>query len=473
VPTIVSFNKRIPPDTVGGAGRGTLAELMAKRKTEADALSASMAPQETPTIMQGLGHVAQTISAGIREGRAANEESTSRDELAKIVAGINPDTGATPEQLANIGRYNPELARQYQEEAVQARRDAAARQAAIDDQEDEQRFRAGESEQERKARHEEADASRAVTLSEGKAGRDLTVSENATTRQQQLDIEGKREAADTAKVVLADALASKKPLDERGQLYHDYSQGLLGGPPGSDAAYKALNDGLAKINAPPASTIINNNPDSNKFYGQLDEKLGQDAAETAKQLPVAMSTLGDIAKLRELSKTVSTGPVPGWVASRFGNFESAGQAFQSIIMTMAPKLHQAGTGSQSDIEYGGILQSLPAIQNWPQGNAMILDIMEQKANINRQAAEIANNVALRKIDRATGQAQLEAVYAQHLNIPPELTKFLADDKASNAGAGKWNSDNPNAPAPATGAPDAEEDPADAIIRKKYSTAPVR
>jgi hypothetical protein len=85
-----------------------------------------MGPVETPTIMQGLGHVAQVISGGIQEGRAQRDESAARDALAKIQATVGLE-GAIPAQLAEIGRYDPEIAQQYREEAVQARRDAAAR----------------------------------------------------------------------------------------------------------------------------------------------------------------------------------------------------------------------------------------------------------------------------------------------------------------------------------------------------------
>jgi hypothetical protein len=122
----VNFNKRVPP---GAASRGTLAELMAKSQAAADARASAVAPVETPTIMQGLGHVAQVISSGIQEGRAQRSEAEARDALAKIQATVGLE-GATPAQLAEIGRYDPQIAQQYREEAVQARRDAAARAEA-------------------------------------------------------------------------------------------------------------------------------------------------------------------------------------------------------------------------------------------------------------------------------------------------------------------------------------------------------
>jgi hypothetical protein len=117
--TVVSFNKRVPP-AAAGAGRGTLAELMAKSKAAADAKAAAMQPQETPTIMQGIGHLANVAASGFLQNRAEGRESASREELAKLQAGIGLGE-ASPEQIAELGRYDPQLAQQYREEAMAAR----------------------------------------------------------------------------------------------------------------------------------------------------------------------------------------------------------------------------------------------------------------------------------------------------------------------------------------------------------------
>ena len=175
----ISFNKRIPPGT---GSRGTLAEMMARAKAAADARNTAMTTIETPTIMQGVGKLAQTLSAGLQERWARNEEQTGREELARIKAGIALE-GATPEQLSQVGMYDPELEQQLREEAVQARRDAAARAEAVANREDTQVFTAGESSLERAAREKSEAAQRALTASEGQAGRDVTVSEGQAGRE--------------------------------------------------------------------------------------------------------------------------------------------------------------------------------------------------------------------------------------------------------------------------------------------------
>ena len=114
MPTAVTFHKRVPQGS-----RGSLAELMA-RQAEAARASTSAQDIQTPTIMQGLGKLGQ-IGAGVfNERRAAKAEASSREALAKLIAGVG-EGGATQQQVADMGLHDQVLAEQYRREAVESR----------------------------------------------------------------------------------------------------------------------------------------------------------------------------------------------------------------------------------------------------------------------------------------------------------------------------------------------------------------
>jgi hypothetical protein len=121
--TVVNFNKRIPP-RAAGAGRGTLAELMAKSKAAADAQTKAVGA-ESPTIMQGIGNLAQVISGGIREGRAERQLDTANKEVGSLMGKVDPAQGASMDIISQAQQYDPELAKSLLADRVQRQRSLA------------------------------------------------------------------------------------------------------------------------------------------------------------------------------------------------------------------------------------------------------------------------------------------------------------------------------------------------------------
>src|SRR6187431_841034 len=105
--TVVSFNKRLPP-AAAKTGRGTLAELMAKEKRFADAKQAA-GEIESPTIMQGFGKLANVAVNAMQENRAANDYSEQQGRFRTLMASIDPEKGATSEQLEQSGEFDPDV----------------------------------------------------------------------------------------------------------------------------------------------------------------------------------------------------------------------------------------------------------------------------------------------------------------------------------------------------------------------------
>ncbi len=94
-----------------------------------------------------------------------------------------------------------------------------------------------------------------------------------------------------------------------------------------------------------------------------------------------------------------------------------------FIKRIAPTLRAPGSGSTSDIEYQGMLQSLPALANQPKANAMIISIMKAKADLNVQRSEIVTRYQAGEIDVST--ARKEIAKLDRLSImTPEMKKAL-------------------------------------------------
>jgi hypothetical protein len=124
MPTVVSFNKRIPPAAAGSASRGTLAELMAKQKAAADAQTAAAGAQ-SPTIMQGIGNLAQGLSAGIREGRATTQLHEANAAVGGLMGKVDQTQGAGMDIISQMQQYDPEMAKSLLADRMQRQRTLA------------------------------------------------------------------------------------------------------------------------------------------------------------------------------------------------------------------------------------------------------------------------------------------------------------------------------------------------------------
>ncbi len=149
-----------------------------------------------------------------------------------------------------------------------------------------------------------------------------------------------------------------------------------------------------------------------------DQWAGYKAAGT-----VSASNAQDFGVLDELIKIAPQGPVVGPLAETFKGFSSAGDAFQSIVKRIAPTLRAPGSGSTSDIEYQGMLDSLPALKNSPEGNVMILSIMKAKAQINVARSEVITAYQAGELNLGEARKALNDLDRQSI-ITPEMRQAL-------------------------------------------------
>ena len=174
------------------------------------------------------------------------------------------------------------------------------------------------------------------------------------------------------------------------------------------------------------ATTVNvggDNPADGALRKKLSEKEGERWSGLKEAGAVSAGLGQDFQALDQLMTVAPQGPVTGRLAEAFPGFSSAGDAFQSIVTRVAPTLRTPGSGATSDIEYEGMLKSLPRLRFKPEANRAIGEMMKSKAALNVERSEIVSAYENQKIDAATARSALEAVNKKSI-ISPELKTAL-------------------------------------------------
>jgi len=149
---------------------------------------------------------------------------------------------------------------------------------------------------------------------------------------------------------------------------------------------------------------------------------------------IAASAMQDFAVMEELIGLGPQGPLQGAIAEMFPFTSDAGTALTSIINRVAPTLRVEGSGSTSDIEYAGMLKSLPKLMNTPEGNRLVLQIMRNKAQMNMLYGQIAERVYTGELSRQDAFKEISKLKKMPL-ISPETKAYLDRlEKPSGAGS---------------------------------------
>ena len=195
-------------------------------------------------------------------------------------------------------------------------------------------------------------------------------------------------------------------------------------------------DRVGGVKAPSDSlvTINNGEPGDGELRKSLDKSEGDQWAKYKAAGDVSASSQQDFQILDELIKIAPQGPLTGRLAEAFPGVSSAGDAFQSIVKRIAPTLRAPGSGSTSDIEYDGMLRSLPALSNKPEANVMINQIMKEKAHINVERAQIISDYQTNAISAAEARRAMAELNKRSI-ITPEMKRALG---LVNSGTGKSN-----------------------------------
>jgi hypothetical protein len=168
---------------------------------------------------------------------------------------------------------------------------------------------------------------------------------------------------------------------------------------------------------------ININPGERAFDSEFGKIEAQQFGTMLTAGSKAASQMQDFEVLRELTKIAPQGPLTGRMAEYLPGFDSAGSAFQSIVKRLAPTMRVEGSGSTSDIEYAGMLQSLPALLNKPEANRTILQIIENKAQIDMERASVVTDMRNGDISQQEARRRLTEIGRRSI-MSPEMKRAL-------------------------------------------------
>lgn len=226
-------------------------------------------------------------------------------------------------------------------------------------------------------------------------------------------------------------LAYQEPKDSRTALQQNYEYAIAQGMT-PEQARQWVSSGTT-INMP-----------GGEAQTELQKKLAAQEAEILGKYLTAGNTASvlsnDLSMLGEVLQGAPQDPITGRLAQMFPGVSSAGAAAQSIINRVAPTLRVEGSGSTSDIEYAGMLRSLPSLQNYPEANRAILGMMQAKAQIDMERGQIVRDFRNSKQSEEAAQEmrrRLSELESRSI-MTPELSQLLARTSGSASGSGTSN-----------------------------------
>lgn len=129
---MAEFVSTTVPSAYSDASRAFSIKALEKRLADAQAANASATvPDLIPTPIQGIGHVVNQLAGGMNEARLEQKAAASKAELAKLIAGYNPDGPNAMATVGQIGVHNPELAATLMQNFHDARQNKAREDAAM------------------------------------------------------------------------------------------------------------------------------------------------------------------------------------------------------------------------------------------------------------------------------------------------------------------------------------------------------
>lgn len=185
----------------------------------------------------------------------------------------------------------------------------------------------------------------------------------------------------------------------------------------------AVRTGAEPAPSKPLVQVNTAEPADGDLRKKLDESEGKRWSDLQAAAVTSSGLQQDMDLLSELIDQAPQGPIVGRLSEYFPEATTAGAAFQSVVSRAAPGLRVEGSGSTSDIEYAGMMKSLPRLRNRPEANRLIVGMMQAKADINIHRGEIVNAYQTGEIDAAEARQRLSEINSQSI-ISPELRAMM-------------------------------------------------
>lgn len=224
-----------------------------------------------------------------------------------------------------------------------------------------------------------------------------------------------------------------------------------------DGLYNAKPDGtITKVGGGGTTVNVGGSAQS-ELSKKTDAEEATALGVILKAAPKAAAVTADLDLLTEVLQYAPQDPISGRISQLFPGVSSAGAAAQSIIKRVAPSLRVEGSGSTSDIEYKGMLESLPSLVNYPEANTAIAGMMRAKAQLDVERGNIVRQ--WQNSDRSP-----EATQAMRNALMELDTRSIMTPEMRRVISGLSGAEPAPAAAPPTGAPAA---PAVGTIKNGY------
>lgn len=357
----------------------TLDALMARQRDLTRELPSANRDMQSP--WQGAAYLGEVLANKINQGRIDRQLAEGRAGLANAMAGVDMSGNSIdPSQIAQVSQYDPDMGIKLWEMSAGMMQAARQREQALADRVyaagNEARINEREK-QEEIAREDRNRVSYGQPIT-GKAAGDLGLDPSRSYQ-----------------------------LNERTGQYDPVGGG--------------------------AGVTINTGDSSSALTKKFDEEEGK-AWQAYQAAGVKAAGLrNDMMLLDELGKVAPQGPVPGRIAQIFPGFNSAGAAYDAIVKRLAPQMRVEGSGATSDIEYAGMVNSLPKLSNYPEANQLIGAMVKAKAEMDIRRADIVTAWRNQTIDAATARTQLNDLNRQSI-MSPELARLIAATETEQGGA---------------------------------------
>lgn len=184
---------------------------------------------------------------------------------------------------------------------------------------------------------------------------------------------------------------------------------------------------------------VNSGPDTTELDKTLSKREGDLWGTYLSAGNNAAGMQADMDALMQLAQIAPQGPLVGRLAEAFPGFSSAGSAFNAIVKRLAPTMRAEGSGSTSDIEYAGMLDSLPKLSNRPEANVAIAQMMQAKAQINMERAAVINSYRNQEISVQEARRRISEIDQKSI-MTPELTALLAPQGEDAGGIPTFNAE---------------------------------
>ena len=146
---------------------------------------------------------------------------------------------------------------------------------------------------------------------------------------------------------------------------------------------------------------------------------------------VSSQVVPDLEALRALAEAGPSGPIQGRFAEMFPEFNDVAAARQAIIRRVAPQMRAEGSGSTSDVEYAGMVESLGRLTNSPEANMAIADMMIAKSRLDQERAALVQQYTNESIDYATLTSRLQEL--DRVSIMPDSLKRIINNQGTTQG----------------------------------------